>query len=152
MQKRVVLDANIYISALIKASSPPGILLRFLIEHEDFEIVLSQDILDELKRAIFYPKVRKYIKKDDQEILVWLDALVVHAFLSVCLFSYDQIVEEDPDDDKYIIAALESSATHLISGDKHLLNLKEYQNVKIVTAIEFLELLSLNGLAYLSKS
>lgn len=88
-----------------------------------------------------YPKVRKYIKKNDQEIVAWLDALVAHAFLPVCLFSYDQIVEEDPDDDKYIIAALESRATYLISGDKHLLNLKEYQNVKIVTAVEFLRLL-----------
>ncbi len=138
MQKRVVLDANIYISALIKPTSHPGVVLRSLIEHQNFEIVLSQDILDELKRAIFYPKVRKYIKKNDQEIVVRLDALVVHAFFPVCLFSYDQIVEEDPDDDKYIIAALESCATYLISGDKHLLNLKKYQNIKIITAIEFL--------------
>jgi uncharacterized protein len=99
--------------------------------------VLSQAILEELKRAIFYPKVRKYIKKSDQEIATWVDALVIHAFLPVCLFSYDTIIEEDPDDDKYIVAALESSATYLVSGDKHLLNMKKYENIKITRWANF---------------
>ncbi len=140
MPARVVLDANIYISALIKPSSYPGLLLKTLIENSKYEIVLSQDILEELKRAVFYPKVRKYIKKSDQEIFMWFDALVVRAYLAVCLFSHDPIVEEDPDDDKYLIAALESSARYLVSGDKHLLNLQEYQGVKIVIPVEFLRL------------
>jgi putative PIN family toxin of toxin-antitoxin system len=139
MRKRVVLDANIYISALIKPTSPPGSVLKYLIEHEAYELVLTIDIVKELNRAIFYPKVRKYIKKSDKEITAWLDALAVHAFIPACLFSYGKIVEEDPDDDKYIIAALESSAKTIVSGDKHLLNLKNYQNVSILTAVEFLE-------------
>lgn len=41
-------------------------------------------------------------------------------------------VKEDPDDNKIIECALESNAEYIISYDKHLLKLKEYQRIKIV--------------------
>src|ERR1700733_15993256 len=107
MRTRIVLDANIYVSTLIKPSSPPGMVFRHLVENHEFELVISEDILNELKRVLFYPKVRKYIKKSDHDIQMWLDALVVQAFLPTIRFSYKEFVKDDPDDDIYIIAALE---------------------------------------------
>jgi predicted nucleic acid-binding protein len=50
-------------------------------------------------------------------------------------------VEKDPDDDKYLVAALEGRAGYLVSGDSDLLELHEYKGVHIVTAREFLRLL-----------
>jgi len=47
-------------------------------------------------------------------------------------------VIEDPDDDIFIGAALASGAEFIISGDEHLLNLGEYEGVRIVSAREFL--------------
>ncbi len=142
MRKRIVLDANIYVSALIKPTSCPGEVLKYILINRNSELVLTEAILGELKRVIFYPKVRKYIKKSDQDINTWLDALKVHAFLLTERFSYETIVEEDPDDDKYVIAALESRAAYLVSGDKHLLNLRSYAQIKIVTANEYRNLYS----------
>lgn len=50
-------------------------------------------------------------------------------------------VEKDPDDDKYLAAALEGRAGYLVSGDSDLLELHEYKGVSIVTAREFLSVI-----------
>lgn len=51
------------------------------------------------------------------------------------------VVKNDPDDDKFIEAAFEGNAHYIISKDKHLLSLKEYGTIKIISPEEFLDLL-----------
>ena len=51
-------------------------------------------------------------------------------------------VPKDPDDDMVIECAIVGKATHIITGDKHLLSLSPYQDISIVRASEFLLLLS----------
>jgi predicted nucleic acid-binding protein len=51
-----------------------------------------------------------------------------------------RIIVEDPSDDKFLVLAVDGQADHIISGDKHLLGLKEFRGIKIVTAEEFLSL------------
>jgi predicted nucleic acid-binding protein len=48
-------------------------------------------------------------------------------------------VQDDPDDNKFIECALECKANYIISGDTHLLNLKEYEGIKIIKSSEFLK-------------
>ena len=48
-----------------------------------------------------------------------------------------KIVDADPDDDKIIECAVVGSATHIVTGDSHLLKLGNYQNIQIVTAADF---------------
>ena len=48
-----------------------------------------------------------------------------------------KVVDADPDDDKIIECAVVGSATHIITGDHHLLSLGSYQNIQIVTAADF---------------
>lgn len=43
---------------------------------------------------------------------------------------------EDPDDDQYLIAAIEGRAQFVVTGDAHLLNIRQYEGVRIVTARE----------------
>ncbi len=52
------------------------------------------------------------------------------------------VVTDDPDDDKVIECAIVSQATHIVSGDHHLLDLKEYAGVVILRANEFLRLVA----------
>lgn len=52
-----------------------------------------------------------------------------------------QAVAADPDDNKYIEAAVEGLAQFVVTGDRHLLSLKSYENIRIVTPRVFLELL-----------
>ncbi|MFM7876239.1 MAG: putative toxin-antitoxin system toxin component, PIN family, partial [Microcystis panniformis] len=54
-------------------------------------------------------------------------------------------VPNDPDDDMIIECAIAGKATHIITGDKHLLSLVEYQNIQIVKAKDFLDFLTQNN-------
>ncbi|MCL6478654.1 MAG: hypothetical protein K6T65_09580 [Peptococcaceae bacterium] len=50
-------------------------------------------------------------------------------------------VPEDPSDDKYLICAIEGKAEYIISGDHHLLDLGNWEGIRVITARDFLELL-----------
>ena len=50
-----------------------------------------------------------------------------------------KIVEEDPDDNKFIEAAVDSKAKHIISGDKHLLKIKKHEKINIITPTQYLK-------------
>jgi putative PIN family toxin of toxin-antitoxin system len=52
------------------------------------------------------------------------------------------IVKDDPDDDKVVECAVTGNAAYIVSGDKHLLELKKYEGIAIVRANEFLALVS----------
>jgi putative PIN family toxin of toxin-antitoxin system len=137
---RVVLDANVYISALIRPEGPPGRIVERFLREKSFEIVLSLTIIEETVRALTYPKVRKYIRAGvDPEL--WFEDLIL---LAQFVAGDDELrgVSADPDDDKYFAAAVEGSATLIVTGDPDLLAVKEYQGVRVVTPRTFLDLLS----------
>lgn len=141
MHTRIVLDANIFASALMNSASLPAQVLRNVLEKQQFELVLSPPILEELHRIFFYPKVRKRINKSDDDIVLFLHAISISSYQTPqSSHKYDVLVEEDPDDDIYLIAALDSHARYLVSGDQHLLKIGQLEEVKIVTAKEFLNL------------
>jgi len=49
-------------------------------------------------------------------------------------------IVSDPDDNKFVEAAIEGNAQYIISQDKHLLSLRECQGIKIITPKEFLKI------------
>ena len=135
---RVVLDANVYISALIRPQGPPGqIITRFL--ENAFGIVLSPAIVDETVRAFGYPRVRKFIHAGVDPELWFEDLILLAQFVAG---DYDvEGVSVDADDDKYFAAAVEGSATLIVTGDPDLLVVQEFRGIRIVTPRVFLELL-----------
>jgi len=137
---RAVLDANVLISALIQPKGASGKILTSLLEKSSFEVIVSPPILAEVRRCFSYPKVRRYIKASEEELGLWvasieLIAQPVEGNLRI------HAVAEDPDDDKYIKAAVEGLAQFVVTGDKHLLSLKAYENIRIVTPRLFFDLL-----------
>ena len=52
-----------------------------------------------------------------------------------------EAVPDDPDDDVVIETAYEGKASHIVSGDRHLLNLGRFRGIRVVTASEMLELI-----------
>ena len=100
---------------------------------------MSQAIVDEVLRALNYPKVRKYIRPQlDAEL--WFEDIVVLAHFVAGDRQFAG-VSRDPNDDKYIEAAIEGRAQFLVAGDADLLELKEYESIRIVTPQAFLDLL-----------
>ena len=50
-------------------------------------------------------------------------------------------IKQDPEDNKFLACALEGEAAYIVSGDNHLLKLKHYKGIQIVTARSFLEII-----------
>jgi putative PIN family toxin of toxin-antitoxin system len=137
---RAVLDANVYVSAAVRPEGPPGRIIERILRDGAFEVVLSQAIIDEVLRALGYPKLRKYIRPGlDPEL--WFEDIVV---LSHLVGGERELkgVSKDPDDDKYIAAAVEGRAGFVVAGDSDLLDVKEYEGVRIISPRAFLDLIS----------
>jgi putative PIN family toxin of toxin-antitoxin system len=134
-----VLDANVYVSAIIRPEGPPGRVIERFLRDSAFAIVLSPAIVEETLRAFAYTKVRKYIRRTvDPEL--WFEDIVLLAELVVGDYAMSG-ASADPDDDKYLAAALEGRATLVVTGDPDLLALGEHQGVRIVSPRVFLGLL-----------
>jgi len=137
---RAVLDANVFVSAAIRPDGPPGRIIERFLRTDAFTLVLSEAIVDEIMRALAYPKVRRYVRPGLDPAL-WMEDLVV---LADFVPDPSQVsgVSKDPDDDKYLAAAIAGRAPLVVSGDPHLLSVAEYEGVRIVTPRAFLNLLN----------
>jgi uncharacterized protein len=136
---RAVLDANIYVSAAVRPEGPPGQIVSRFLRGGAFDIVMSQAIVDEVLRALSYPKVRKYIRPGlDAEL--WFEDIVVLSNLVAGDREFEG-ASKDPDDGKYVAAAVEGRVGFLVTGDSDLLDLKEYQGIRIVSPRVFLDML-----------
>jgi putative PIN family toxin of toxin-antitoxin system len=136
---RAVLDANIYVSALLRPEGPPGQIIERFLRDVALEIVLSPTIVEEVLRALAYPKVRRLMRSTTVPDL-WFEDMVVLADL-VSGTRHLSAVCADPDDDKYIAAAIEGRADFVVTGDRQLLALVEHDGVRIASPRAFLDLL-----------
>lgn len=136
---RAVLDANVYVSAAIRPEGPPGRIIERFLREATFQIVLSSAIAEEVFRALAYPKVRKAIRGPIEPEL-WFEALALLADL-VSDTRRAAGVCADPDDDKYISAALEGRAAFVVTGDRQFLALRQHERVRVVDPHGFLDIL-----------
>lgn len=135
---RVVLDTNVLVSGLINPKGPPGQILKAL-RAGRFVLVTSQAINEEVLEVMDRPRLRdKYGLAEhlfDVAFLLWEEAEVIKDSPAVK-------ASKDPDDDKFLAAALGGLAHYLVTGDiRDLLTLKEYRGTRIVTPAEFLKTL-----------
>jgi hypothetical protein len=136
---RAVLDANVLVSSLVNPSGVPAEVLKAW-RDERFQPVTSRAILSEIGRVLRYPKVRKRHGMSDIKIEGWIDDLAHLAVLVPGKIAVTMITE-DPADDRYLECALEGEAESIVSGDQHLLKLKRYQHIVILTPRAFLHAL-----------
>jgi len=135
---RVVLDANVFMSAYIRPEGPGQIIERF-VRDGAFEVVLTEPIVDEVLRSLSYPKVQKAARaKIDPEL--WFEDIVVLSQLVAGDVEIPPLCS-DPDDDKYVAAAIEGRAAFVVTGDPDLLTLGEHDGIRIITPRAFLDLL-----------
>jgi putative PIN family toxin of toxin-antitoxin system len=137
---RAVLDANVIISALIQPKGASGRIVASLLKESSCELIVSPAILAEVRRSLSYPKVRRYIKVSDNDLDLWVASLELIAQPVEGNLRLNAVAE-DPDDNKYIEAAVEGLAQFIVTGDRHLLSLTYYQDIRIVTPRVFLDLL-----------
>lgn len=114
---RAVLDPNVLISALLSPSGSPAKLVARWLAGE-FELVVSERLLEELRRALAYPKLRTRISEEDGAAFIeMLNRTATHVT--------DPVAEprsRDPGDD-HLVALAEASAAVIVTGDDDLLAL-----------------------------
>jgi putative PIN family toxin of toxin-antitoxin system len=129
---RAVLDASVLVSAILAPEGAPAeLVLRWLAG--DFELVVSEQLLEELERTLAYPKIRRRIAANDAESFV---ALLRDA-AEVASDSLAPPRRSSDSDDDYLVALAESEGALLVSGDQHILALAE--NFPVRTPRAFLD-------------
>jgi putative PIN family toxin of toxin-antitoxin system len=129
---RVVIDTNIYISAIFWNGKPREVI--DLGRDGKILIFTSTDIENEIAE-----KLKTKFKLADEEvnqILLDFSTFTLPVTHSRQIF----VVQDDPDDNKFIWCAIECRADYIVSGDTHLLNLKEFEGIKIFRVSEFLKI------------
>jgi uncharacterized protein len=132
---RVVLDTNILVSATFWEGFPHEILK--LAEARKITLAASQATLNELFGVFARKKFDRYF----QEAQTSREEVSEHILSLVEVFSPTEeisVIEQDPSDNKFLACALAAEASFIISGDRHLLHLKKFRDIPIVTSSQFL--------------
>lgn len=130
MKPRIVLDTNIIVSGILYGGIPQTIIESVL--QGSFTLCLSGPLWEELERVLRYPKF--HYSRDVVEFT--MNELKNLAFL-VDPKPRLKIIKEDPSDNRVLEAALAARAEVIVSGDRHLLELKKFRKILILSAREF---------------
>lgn len=133
---KIVIDANLFASGLIKPNSNPGKILD-LVQQNQVELILSPSVIKEIKRILLYPKIKKYHRKTPKEIDVYFEDILMFAWI-IESDETVEIIKDDLVDNKYLACAFEDEADYIVSGDHHLLDIEKYRGIEIIKAKTFL--------------
>jgi putative PIN family toxin of toxin-antitoxin system len=138
---RVILDTNVLVSAFISRTGNSARVLDVALTLEDVQLVLSEQIIREFVRVM-----------SRDEILVRFDNTLTDVEeLARLLRKTSQMIEvrsefkavkEDPADNTILNAAYDGKCDFVVSGDHHLLDIKKFKGIRILSPRQMLDLLS----------
>jgi uncharacterized protein len=136
---RAVLDTNIFISGVIHQAGLPGqILVAWRAGR--FELITSAEINEEILEVLNRPRIREKYHIEDRIIDI---GAILYTQATLVEPKHRLKVSKDPDDNKFLEAALQGRANYIVTGDKKdLLMLKEYKGIHIVTPAEFIKIMT----------
>jgi putative PIN family toxin of toxin-antitoxin system len=141
---RVLFDTNIWISAFINPTGPPARLLNLYTE-DDYQLVASQPLLNEISAILSRPRVRRAVRVSDDRIALWFRRLQDEAIIVVP--EGNLRLCRDPKDDIVLETAILGEARYLVSRDADiardldLIALLHEHGIEVVTVAQFLALL-----------
>ena len=122
---RVVIDSNVWISALVFGGKPRQVLEK-CVKNGD-EIIVSSELIGEIRRIIKH-KFTDFINDFEDLLMVLKQFLVYYQIgenpVNVC---------RDPNDNFLLELAAKARVKTIVSGDKDLLEIKNYKSIKIIT-------------------
>lgn len=129
---RVVYDTNTIISAYGFDGTPEAaVTVGFT---DGVSVYVSEATLAELGRVLQYDRL-PFTDEDQESIPGEFRELTDATVLSPAIDL--DLVDSDPDDDKFLELAAAADATHLVSGDEDLLALGSYNDTRILSSAAF---------------
>ena len=135
---KITVDTNVLISATFWHGDSNKIIL--LAESKKIELTMSKEIVQEYAEVLKYDEIKNKINDKGLTTKYSLGKIISISKIVSPKEKFD-IIKEDKDDNKIIDAAVEGKSDYIVSSDRHLLELKEFKGIKIVTPKEFLGLI-----------
>ena len=135
---RVVIDTNVIVSGIISRKGAPAEILNAWRERH-FLLLISPAIVAEVRSVLGYARIREKYRLSDQEIDQMISLLEHDALLVPGTADVAGSLPADPQDEMFLACAVDGLADVIVSGDHHLLDLGEYQDIPIIKAGRFLE-------------
>ena len=133
---KIVADTNVLISSLIRRGKPHELILS--IDGIGARLISSNALMAELTSILAEERIAKYITKNDAERFLRYIGRRTTLVKVRCRF---KVVKDDQKDDLVLNTAYNGRADYIVSGDKHLLPLKEFKGIKIITVNEMFDIL-----------
>ena len=134
---RAVLDTNVLISSVIATGVPHEIVVKGF--SSEYQIVVSVATLTEFRDTLL--KYPEKFQMDEGDVQQEVETI---RYFAEFVDPDEEItaVEDDPDDDKFLEAAVAGNVDYIVSGDRHLLDLDSFQGIEIVEPRAFYERLT----------
>lgn len=137
MSQGVVWDSSVLIPLILPRSKSTALYQR--LDDAGWFIAATPAILGEIKEKLeTKASLRKWLNLDDEAIGLFVDD-VLPALVRIYpgLVTAIGAIPDDPDDDAVVAAAIESQSNYIVSEDRHLLNLRKYQQIEIFGRDDF---------------
>lgn len=126
---KVVLDTNIFISAVFWEGKSYYLMKKAI--NQEVIVFISKHIIEEIKNVL-----SRDFNLEKQEIDDIINSLL-HFTNLIDTIEVANVIKEDPKDNRILDCALTCNANFIISQDKHLLKLKKFRDVTIMSPEEF---------------
>ena len=131
MARRVVFDTNVLISGYLWKGSARKAIEK--VRQGEWTHLVSKDAIEELIRVLAYRKFR--LNPQEMEPII-LDLMKISEYVEVK--SQIEVIKDDPTDNIFLALAVDGKADVIVSGDHHLLDLKEFHDIPIIPLRKFL--------------
>lgn len=132
---KIVADTNVLVSAFLWQGETAKIF--DLVEEGRIVFHLNKRMLNEFKRVLKYPRISKQILKRELS-----PESIIKSLSKVGILIQDKnkvdAIKADPSDNMILSCALSAKVDFIVSGDKHLLDLKDFQGIPILSPRQFL--------------
>ena len=132
---RVTLDTNVLVSATFWYGDSNEIIKK--VENKEFELVLSKAIIDEFVEVLNSEEIQEKITNKNLEMKRTVQKIVSLSSIIEPRINLD-VIKHDPNDNKVLECAKEGKVDFIISSDNHLLKLKNFEGIKIITPRDFI--------------
>lgn len=131
---KAVLDTNVLISGVISTGVPHEVVVKGF--EGEYEIVVSVETLTEFRKTLL--KYPERFHMDEEEVQQEVETI---RYFAEFVDPKEDIhaIDDDPDDDKFLEAAVAGNVDYIVSGDGHLLDLDAFRGIPIVDPRTFYE-------------
>ena len=134
---KIVLDTNVVVSAAVSSDGNPAKIFEMLIA-EKIKNYTSEEIINEIKDVMQREKIRKLLNLQERDFII--NNFKEFSEKIIPKIKYEDVLE-DKKDNKFLECAVSGKVDYIVSGDEHLLKLKEFKGIKIISPADFIKII-----------